>query len=106
MSREYVRRITRALGASRHDAEALKWSGSYVVWLLYSAAFSVGFGARGAIEFARDAFNSGLDFELAFSPAAGWWTAMWTMLRMDSARRHEFGSAAPRRTGPDATSCV
>jgi glycosyltransferase involved in cell wall biosynthesis len=90
MSRQYVRRITRSLGASRHDAEALQWGGSYAGWLLYSAAFSLGFGARGAVEFARDAFNSGFDFKTAFSPAAGWWTAMWSMLRMDSTERREL----------------
>lgn len=100
MSREYVRRITRALGASRHDAEALKWGGSYAGWFLYSAAFSLGFSARGAIEFARDAFNPGLDFKLAFGPAAGWWAAMWAMLRMDSARRRELlGCAAAHGAG-------
>lgn len=100
MSRQYVRRITRGLGASRHNAEALKWGGSYFGWLLYSAAFSLGFGARGAVEFARDAFYSGLDFKTAFSPAAGWCEAMWTMLRMDSARRRELlGCAAARGDG-------
>jgi glycosyltransferase involved in cell wall biosynthesis len=90
MSREYVRRITHGLGASRHNAEALKWGSSYAGWLLYSAVFSLGLGALGAIEFMCDAFNSGVDFKTAFSPAAGWWTAMWRMLRMDSAQRREL----------------
>jgi glycosyltransferase involved in cell wall biosynthesis len=104
MSREYVRHVTRGLGAGRHHAEALKWGGSYSGWLLYSAAFGLGFGARGAAELARDAFTSGVDFKTAFSPAAGWWAAMWEMLRMDAgARREMLGCAAARgaRRGGD-----
>ncbi|MBA3240938.1 MAG: glycosyltransferase family 2 protein [Acidobacteria bacterium] len=97
MSREYLRRVTRGLGASRHNAEALKWRGSYAGWLLYSAAYSIGFGARGALQLARSVFGSGVDFSMAFSPVAGWWAAMWGMLRMDSARRRELiGCAAAR----------
>lgn len=97
MSREYLRRVTRGLGMSRHNAEALKWSGSYAGWLLYSAAFSLGFGGLGALQLARGVFGSGADVSLAFSPVAGWWSAMWEMLRMDSARRRELiGCAAAR----------
>ncbi|HEY0172549.1 MAG TPA: glycosyltransferase [Pyrinomonadaceae bacterium] len=99
MSREYVRRITRGLGAGRHNAEALKWGGSYAGWLLYSAAFVAGFGARGVVELARDAFKSGADFRTAFGPAAGWCAAMWEMLRMDAAERRELlGCAAAHGT--------
>lgn len=97
MSRPYVRRITRGLGAGRHHAEALRWSGSYAAWLLYAAAFGLGFGARGTVELARDAFRSGVDFKTAFSPVAGWWAAMWEMLRMDATERRELlGCAAAR----------
>lgn len=97
MSREYLRRVTRGLGASRHNAEALKWKGSYAGWLLYSAAFSLGFGAIGALRLARGSFGPGLDFTTAFSPAAGWCSAMWAMLRMDAEERGELmGCAAGR----------
>jgi glycosyltransferase involved in cell wall biosynthesis len=97
MSREYLRRVTRGLGASRHNAEALKWGGSYAGWLLYSAAFSLGFGARGALQLARGAFSSSVDFSTAFSPVTGWCEAMWGMLRMDPALRRELiGCAAAR----------
>lgn len=100
MSRAYVRRVTRGLGASRHHAEALKWGGSYAGWLLYSAAFGLGLGARGAVELARDAFESGFDLPLAFGPAAGWCAAMWEMLRMDAGvRRGLLGCAAARGAG-------
>ena len=85
MSREYVRGVTRGLGASRHNADALKWSGSYAAWLPYSAALALGFVARGAFELARDA-----DFKTAFSPALGWCCAMWEMFRMDAAERREL----------------
>jgi glycosyltransferase involved in cell wall biosynthesis len=90
MSREYVREVTRGLGASRHNADALKWRGSYAAWVAYSAALALGFGARGVFELARDAVTSGVDFKLAFSPAAGWCSAMWTMMRMNSAERREL----------------
>ncbi|MET0622030.1 MAG: glycosyltransferase [Pyrinomonadaceae bacterium] len=105
MSREYVRRVTRGLGAGRHHAEALQWGGSYAGWLLYSTAFGLGFGARGVAELARDAFKSGVDFKTAFSPASGWWAAVWEMLRMDAGvRRGLLGCAAARgsRRGKDA----
>jgi glycosyltransferase involved in cell wall biosynthesis len=95
MSREYLRRVTRGLGASRHNAEALRWKGSYAGWLLYSAAFSLGFGALGALRLARGVFGAGVDFPTAFSPAAGWCSAMWGMLRMDANERCELiGCAA------------
>lgn len=100
MSREYLRRVTRGLGASRHNAEALKWKGSYAGWLLYSSAFPVGFGALGLLRLARGLFSSEVDFTTAFSPAAGWCSAMWGMLRMDPAERGELiGCAAVRSEG-------
>ena len=68
--------------------------------MLYSAGFGLGFGARGAAELARDAFKSGVDFKTAFGPAAGWWAAMWEMLRMDGAERRELlGCANARGAG-------
>ena len=90
MSREYVRGVTRGLGASRHNADALKWSGSYAAWVVYSAALALGFGARGVFELVRDAATSGFDPKLAFSPAVGWCSAMWEMFRMDAAERSEL----------------
>ncbi|HET6980358.1 MAG TPA: glycosyltransferase [Pyrinomonadaceae bacterium] len=97
MTREYVRGVTRGLGASRHNAEALKWSGSYAAWLPYSAALALGFGARGVLELARDAATSGVDPKIAFSPAFGWCSAMWEMFRMDTSERRELLGCATRR---------
>src|SRR6185503_11138057 len=98
MSREYVRGVTRGLGASRHNADALKWSGSYAAWVPYSAALALGFGARGVLELARDAVRSGVDLKTAFSPASGWCSAMWEMFRMDAVERRELLGCATRRT--------
>lgn len=92
MTREYVRGVTRGLGASRHNADALKWSGSYAAWLPYSAVLALGFGMRGVFELARDA-----DFKTAFSPALGWCSAMWAMFRMDAAERRELLGCVTRR---------
>ncbi len=97
MSREYVRGVTRGLGASRHNAEALKWSGSYAAWVPYSAALALGFGARGVFELARDAARSGVDVKTAFSPALGWCSAMWEMFRMGASERRELLGCATRR---------
>jgi glycosyltransferase involved in cell wall biosynthesis len=97
LSREYVRGVTRGLGASRHNADALQWRGSYAVWLPYSAALALGFSARGVFELARDAATSGLDLKLAFSPTIGWCSAMWTMMRMNSAERRELLGCAKHR---------
>ena len=97
MSRDYVRAATRGLGASRHNADALKWRGSYAAWLPYSVALALGFSARGVFELARDAANSGVDLKLAFSPALGWCSAMWEMFRMDADERRELLGCAVRR---------
>lgn len=69
MTRQYLRRITFGLGASRHNAMALTWKGSYPAWLLYSALYGVEFAVLG------------------INPARGWWAAMWEMVRMDPAKR-------------------
>ena len=97
MSREYVRGVTRGLGASRHNAAALQWSGLYAAWIPYSVALAVGFGVRGLFELVRDAATSGLDSRLAFSPALGWCAAMWEMFRMDAVERRELLGCANRR---------
>jgi glycosyltransferase involved in cell wall biosynthesis len=95
MTRPYLRRITRGLGASRHHAAALSWAGSYPAWLLWSAAGSLGFVALGVRQLIRP--RAGLDVALAFSPLLGWWSGMGEMLRMDSgARRRLLGCAARR----------
>jgi glycosyltransferase involved in cell wall biosynthesis len=97
MTREYLRRIVRGLGASRHHATALKWKGTYAGWLCYSAAYSIGFTAYGALRLARPASGAGADFALAFGPARGWCEGMWAMLRMDARERGELlGCAAAR----------
>lgn len=100
MSLDYLRRIVRGLGASRHNASALMWRGSYAGWLLYSAAYSVGFGALGAWQLARSFFDSHSgcrDLPLAFAPVRGWWAAMWNMMRMDAEERRQLiGCAASR----------
>jgi len=96
MTRPYLRRITRGLGASRHHAAALTWKGSYPAWLLYSAAGSLGFLAMGMRQIVRP--RAGLDVALAFSPLLGWWMAMGEMLRMDAdERRRLLGCAAAHR---------
>lgn len=97
MSREYVRGVTRGLGASRHNAEALKWTGSYATWMPYSAMFALGFGVRSVFEFAQDAFQSGIDLKMAFSPALGWCSAMWDMFRMDACARSEMLGCATNK---------
>lgn len=100
MTRPYLRRITFGLGASRHHAAALTWTGSYPAWLLYAAAGSLGFLAMGVRQVVRGLVHprAGLDVALAFSPLRGWWAAMGEMLRMDAGeRRALLGCAAPRR---------
>ncbi|HEX8472706.1 MAG TPA: glycosyltransferase [Pyrinomonadaceae bacterium] len=104
MSREYLRRITFGLGASRHNASALTWRGSYPGWLFYSSLYSLMFGAHGAWQLVREALSerATVDVALAFSPVRGWWTAMWGMLRMDAAERRQLlGCAvAARKQNP------
>lgn len=101
MTRPYLRRITRGLGASRHHAAALAWTRSYPAWLLWSLAGSLGFLAMGVRRALRPA--GGFDPALAFSPLLGWWAAMGEMLRMDAGeRRALLGCAAARRISPNA----
>lgn len=99
MTRQYLRRITFGLGASRHNAAALTWQGSYPGWFLYSAVYSAGFGALSLLQFAREAFGhqSSTDFPMAFSPVRGWWSAMWGMLRMDATERQQLLGCAVNR---------
>ncbi|HYI07984.1 MAG TPA: glycosyltransferase [Thermoanaerobaculia bacterium] len=76
MTREYLKRMQAGLGASRHNAEALRWRGSYRTWFLYSVIASIGVAVLGI-------------------PALrGWWSAMWGMYKMDpSVRRRLVGCA-------------
>jgi glycosyltransferase involved in cell wall biosynthesis len=98
MTRQYLRRITFGLGASRHHTTALTWKGSYPAWLAYSTLFSLGFAASGIVEVLRELVRdpSGTDLPLALSPVRGWWAACWQMLRMDPARRHRLLGGARR----------
>jgi len=97
MTRQYLRGITFGLGASRHNAMALTWKGSYPAWLIYGALYSLGLGALGLRQFVREALqHRSVDILLNVSPVRGWWAAMWEMLWMDPAERREgLGSAVP-----------
>jgi glycosyltransferase involved in cell wall biosynthesis len=98
LTRPYLRKITFGLGASRHNAMALTWKGSYPAWMLYSMVFSLGLGARGFLEVAGEVLRhgSGADLPLALTPVRGWWAAIGAMLRMDPLeRRALLGCAAP-----------
>jgi hypothetical protein len=76
MTREYVQRMRIGLGASRHNAEALRWRGSYGTWLLYSVA------ALPAVAL------------LGIPAMRGWCSAIRAMYRMEPAvRRRLVGSA-------------
>ena len=87
MTRQYLERITFGLGASRHNAMALTWKGTYPAWLAYSVIYLLGFGGLGAL-------RSIPDLPLAFSPVRGWWAAMGEMVRMDPVvRRRLLGCA-------------
>lgn len=77
MTREYLRRMRIGLGASRHNAEALRWRGSYVTWLLYSIL---------ALPVVAT---------LGMPVLRGWCSAMAAMSTMEpSVRRRLVGSAA------------
>ena len=89
LSREYLRGMVFGLGASRHNAKALSWSGSYASWLLYSLVYAVGFALFGLIESVREGIYSGetVDMRLGLGPARGWCAAMLAMMRMDPRER-------------------
>lgn len=99
MSRRYLRRITYGLGASRHNAGALTWSGSYPSWFLYSITYSIGLGALGVFQVIRRVFasRSRPDSAIAFSPVRGWWSAMWGMLWMKPEERQQLLGCAGLR---------
>ncbi len=102
MSREYLRRILFELGASRHNADALTWRRSYSLWLVYSAALSAGFAGAGLVRLGRGLVEPRARHDplAALGPALGWWSAMWTMLHMEtSKRRRLLGCAVKPRTG-------
>lgn len=76
MTREYLQRMRVGLGASRHNAEALRWRGSYPTWLLCSVL------ALPAVAF------------LGLPALRGWCSAIAAMSRMEpSARRRLVGCA-------------
>jgi GT2 family glycosyltransferase len=77
MTRAYLKRMQTGLGASRHNAEALRWRGSYPTWLLYSVLALPAMALRGT------------------AALRGWTSAMWAMSRMEpSLRRRLVGCAA------------
>ncbi|HVF48489.1 MAG TPA: glycosyltransferase [Pyrinomonadaceae bacterium] len=98
-SRAYLRRIVFGLGASRHNSSALAWRGSYPAWCAYAAACSVGFWAMGVRQLALEIAGqrAGVDPGVAFSPLLGWWSAMWSMMRMDATERRQLIGCAARR---------
>ena len=100
MTREYLRRIIFGLGASRHNAGALSWRGSYPAWVAYSALQSLGFAARGLLQVVRESLGrDSVDPAMAFGPARGWWAAMNGMLSVDAnERRRLIGCATPARS--------
>ncbi len=89
LTREYVRKITFGLGASRHNVAALTWKGSYFTWGFYSAIYSVGLILYGIINALSEFVSSpkGADIPSAFTPIFGWWAAMWNMFWMNKADR-------------------
>jgi len=96
ITREYLRRMVFGLGASRHNTLALKWSGSYLTWFFFSLVYSLGFLGFNLIQMFRELLKnqSGFDVLFAINPVRGWWSAMWSMLRMESAvRRQMLGCA-------------
>jgi glycosyltransferase involved in cell wall biosynthesis len=101
MTRDYLRRMTFGLGASRHNAGALTWSGSYGSWLAWSAFASLALGARELLAALRDAIGerSAVDVSLATSTVRGWWSAMRAMFRMKpDERRRLLGGARTEET--------
>lgn len=92
LTRRYVRRMTFALGASRHNVKALTWEDSYFSWLLYSTVYSIGFAVYSVFDAIREAVISAAEADVpsALAPVFGWWSAMWEMLRMDSAERQKL----------------
>jgi len=92
LTRRYVRRISFALGASRHNVKALTWEDSYFSWLLYTTVYSIGFAAYSVFDAIREAVNSAAEADVpsALAPVFGWWSAMREMLRMGSAERQKL----------------
>jgi glycosyltransferase involved in cell wall biosynthesis len=77
MTREYLERMQIGLGASRHNAEALRWRGSYPTWFLYSVLALPVVAARG------------------IPTLRGWCSAIGALSRMEPAvRRRLVGCAA------------
>ena len=79
MTREYLQRMRIGLGASRHNAQALRWRGSYATWLPCSVL------ALPAVAL------------LGLPALRGWGSAIGAMFRMEPSRRRRLvGCAVPR----------
>jgi glycosyltransferase involved in cell wall biosynthesis len=98
LTREYLRKITFGLGSSRHNVAALQWRGSYLTWFFYSLIYSVGLVIFSIIDAASEFISShkGADIPTAFAPVFGWWSAMWTMFRLDKNERRALLGGAVR----------
>lgn len=88
-SKDYLQRILKGLGASRHNVMALSWSGRYTTWLMYSLGISMGllilctFNALKDVVKVRTSAGPGI----AFAPYLGWNSAVWAMAWMDKNER-------------------
>lgn len=102
LTRPYVRRIARGLGASRHHALALQWRGTAARWRLYSALYGVGMGLAALGEAAREVARDGrgADIPAAFAPARGWVAAMGDLARMAPERRRALLGAVSASPAP------
>lgn len=104
-TRDYLRRMVRGLGESRHNATALAWRGSYATWLPWSALYSLGFAIMGIAHALRAAPRGlGVDPRIALAPALGWWQGMGRMWTMDRREREALvGLVAAPPPAPDVT---
>ena len=98
LTRAYVRKIVFGLGGSRHNVAALEWKGSYFSWFFYSLVYSIGLIFYAIFDAISEFISSptGADIPSAFTPVFGWWSAVWTMFRMDKVRRNELLGSATR----------
>jgi hypothetical protein len=93
MGSKYLQRIIFGLGISRHHTSALKWPGSYFLWIIYAAFYSFGMlimAFNDAIFSKRKAAGWGV----AFASYFGWCAGMIAMLRMDAKKRSKLLGAA------------
>ncbi len=100
LTRQYLRKIVFGLGGSRHNVAALEWKGSYLAWFFYSLIYSIGLTIYAIFDAISGFVSSptGSDIPSAFTPVFGWWSAMWTMFRMDKKERNELlGGAVSKK---------